>query len=184
MKKEDTEQPSENRGTQLNKILSNAGIASRRNCAEFIREGKVKVNGKTIIEPGFRVTEKDSVFYNGKKVENQRKYYVLLNKPKDFITTTSDDRGRKTVMELIEDATKERLFPVGRLDRNTTGVLLLTNDGDLAQKLGLRHCRARKAYIGGEIFDDFARGYFQKLWPVGVMAAPVKNQQTCLLRIC
>jgi len=135
MKKEDTAQPSENRGTQLNKILSNAGIASRRNCAEFIREGKVKVNGKTIIEPGFRVTEKDSVFYNGKKVENQRKYYVLLNKPKDFITTTSDDRGRKTVMELIEDATKERLFPVGRLDRNTTGVLLLTNDGDLAQKL-------------------------------------------------
>lgn len=136
-------------GTQLNKLLSNAGIASRRKCAELIREGRVKVNGKAIIEPGYRVKETDTVTYAGKKVESNRKFYVLLNKPKDYITTTSDDRGRKTVMELVERATTERLYPVGRLDRNTTGVLLLTNDGELAQKLSHPSGEVKKVYEVG-----------------------------------
>ncbi|MFI5134403.1 MAG: pseudouridine synthase, partial [Chitinophagales bacterium] len=121
MKKDDAVRSEKNSGTQLNKLLSNAGIASRRKCAEIIREGKVKVNGKQITEPGFRVKENDAVTYNGKKIESTKKFYVLLNKPRDYITTTSDERGRKTVMELIENATRERLYPVGRLDRNTTG---------------------------------------------------------------
>ena len=133
-------------GTQLNKLLSNAGVASRRKCADIIREGRVKVNGRVIIEPGYRVTERDTVTYNGKKLESKKKYYVLLNKPKDHLTTTSDDRGRKTVMELIERATSERLYPVGRLDRNTTGVLLFTNDGELAQKLSHLSGKVKKVY--------------------------------------
>ena len=133
-------------GIQLNKFLSTSGIASRRNCAEFIKEGRVKVNGKTIIEPGFRVKPHDTVTYNGKKVEGGKKYYVLLNKPRDVITTTSDERGRTTVIDLIERATRERLYPVGRLDRNTTGVLLLTNDGELAQKLSHPSGKVKKVY--------------------------------------
>lgn len=133
-------------GTQLNKILSNAGIASRRKCADLIKEGRVKVNGRVILEPGHRVKESDTVTFNGKKVESKKKYYVLLNKPKDYITTTSDDRGRKTVMELVERASPERLYPVGRLDRNTTGVLLLTNDGELAQKLSHPSGKVKKVY--------------------------------------
>jgi 23S rRNA pseudouridine2605 synthase len=120
-------------GIQLNKVLSNAGIASRRSCAELIKEGAVKVNGKVVTEPGYRVKENDLVFFKGKKIESGRKHYILLNKPKDTITTTSDERGRKTVMALIEKATPERVYPVGRLDRKTTGVLLFTNDGELAQ---------------------------------------------------
>src|SRR5580765_8341466 len=113
--------PSEKtQGTQLNKFLSNSGIASRRNCAEFIRQGLVVVNGKTVTEPGFRVSGKDVVKYKNKKVEGGRKFYILLNKPKDYITTTSDERGRNTVMELIKNATLDRVYPVGRLDRNTT----------------------------------------------------------------
>jgi len=149
MKKEESRQPEKNSGTQLNKILSNAGVASRRQCAELIKEGKVKVNGKQILEPGYRVKENDSVTYNGKKVEGGKKVYVLLNKPKDHLTTTSDDRGRKTVMKLVEKATRERLYPVGRLDRNTTGVLLLTNDGDLAQKLSHPSGNVKKVYEVG-----------------------------------
>ena len=157
MKKENSGPSEVNRGTQLNKLLSNAGIASRRQCAELIKEGKVKVNGKVVTEPGFRVSEKDAVTYNGKKVESTRKFYVLLNKPKDYITTTSDERGRKTVMELIQSATQERLYPVGRLDRNTTGVLLLTNDGDLAQKLSHPSSQIKKVYevtLNKELFIE------------------------------
>jgi len=137
---------SPSQGTQLNKFLSTSGIASRRNCAEFIREGLVTVNGKTITEPGFRVSGKDVVKYKNKKVEGGRKFYILLNKPKDYITTTSDERGRNTVMELIRNATLDRVYPVGRLDRNTTGLLLLTNDGDLAQQLSHPSSRVKKVY--------------------------------------
>ena len=104
------------------------------------------VNGKTITEPGFRVSGKDVVKYKNKKVEGGRKFYILLNKPKDYITTTSDERGRNTVMELIRNATLDRVYPVGRLDRNTTGLLLLTNDGDLAQQLSHPSSRVKKVY--------------------------------------
>ncbi len=138
--------PAVQEGVQLNKFLSASGIASRRSCAELIKEGAVKVNGKVITAPGYRVVADDAVFYKGKKVESTRKHYILLNKPKDYITTTSDERGRKTVMELIEKATTERVFPVGRLDRHTTGVLLFTNDGELAQLLSHPSGKVKKVY--------------------------------------
>ncbi|MBN9351386.1 MAG: rRNA pseudouridine synthase [Chitinophagaceae bacterium] len=120
----------------LNKFLSHCGVASRREAAEIVKGGKVKVNGNVVIEPGFRVTENDTITYNNKKVLlEQELVYILLNKPKDFITTTSDPKERKTVMQLIKNATTERVYPVGRLDRNTSGVLLITNDGELTQRL-------------------------------------------------
>jgi len=105
------------------------------------------VNGKNITEPGFKVTEKDEVKVNGKKISMHRHLvYILLNKPKDFITTTDDPQGRKTVLDIIRNATPERVYPVGRLDRNTTGVLLLTNDGELAQKLSHPSFEIKKIY--------------------------------------
>ncbi len=136
----------EDKGVQLNKYLSNAGIAARRKCEEFIAEGLVTVNNKVIKEPGYRVQKNDSVKYKGEKVTYGKKVYILLNKPKFHITTTEDDRGRKTVMELISEASTERLFPVGRLDRNTTGLLLFTNDGDLAQRLTHPSKKVQKVY--------------------------------------
>ncbi|MGB3076472.1 MAG: pseudouridine synthase [Chitinophagales bacterium] len=134
------------KGVQLNKYLSNAGIAARRKCEEFIEEGLVTVNNKVIKEPGYRVQKNDSVKYKGEKVAYGKKVYILLNKPKFHITTTEDDRGRKTVMELINGASTERLFPVGRLDRNTTGLLLFTNDGDLSQRLTHPSKKVKKVY--------------------------------------
>lgn len=131
----------------LNKYLAHAGISSRRDAAGMIKEGKVQVNGKTLTEPGYRVQPKDKVTMDGKELKPQKHFvYVLLNKPKDFLTTTEDDRGRRTVMELVSGATEDRLYPVGRLDRNTTGVLLLTNDGDLAQKLSHPKYECKKIY--------------------------------------
>lgn len=141
-----TEVPAVDKGVQLNKYLSNAGIAARRKCEEFIEEGLVTVNNKVVKESGYRVQKNDSVKYKGEKVTYGKKVYILLNKPKFHITTTEDDRGRKTVMELISAASQERLFPVGRLDRNTTGLLLFTNDGDLAQKLTHPSKKVKKVY--------------------------------------
>lgn len=120
---------------RLNKYIANAGICSRRKADEYIKEGMVEVDGKVVTEMGHKLTGKEKVTFQGKRVIPGKKYYVLLNKPKGYITTTSDERGRDTVMDLVSSATEERLYPVGRLDRNTTGVLLLTNDGNLAQKL-------------------------------------------------
>jgi 23S rRNA pseudouridine2605 synthase len=134
------------KGIQLNKYLSNSGIASRRKCEELIENGLVTVNDKEVLESGYRVQKDDVVKFKGERVFSARKYYVLLNKPKDFITTTSDELGRKTVMELIEKAAPERLYPVGRLDRNTTGLLLFTNDGELAQKLTHPSKQIKKVY--------------------------------------
>lgn len=120
---------------RLNKYIANAGICSRRKADEYIKEGMVEVDGKVVTEMGHKLTGKEKVTFQGKRVIPGKKYYVLLNKPKGYITTTSDERGRDTVMDLVSSAAEERLYPVGRLDRNTTGVLLLTNDGNLAQKL-------------------------------------------------
>lgn len=120
----------------LNKYIAHAGICGRREAAELVKGGQITVNGDTILEPGHKVTNNDTVKYKGKKLQLQvTPVYVLLNKPKDFICTADDPQGRKTVLDIVKNATEQRLFPVGRLDRNTTGVLLLTNDGDLAQKL-------------------------------------------------
>jgi 23S rRNA pseudouridine2605 synthase len=131
----------------LNKYIAHGGICSRRDAADLIRQGKVTVNGQLITEPGTKVAPTDLVKINGKKITISRNFvYILLNKPKDYITTTDDPQGRKTVLDLIRPATTERVFPVGRLDRNTSGVLLLTNDGDLAQKLAHPSHQIKKIY--------------------------------------
>ena len=140
------EERKEDEGIRLNKYLSNAGIASRRKADELIAQGLVKVNGEIVLEMGHKVKRSDTVTFKGKKVVPGDKIYVLLNKPKDFITTTNDEKGRKTVLDLVKHATKERIYPVGRLDRNTTGLLLLTNDGELAQALAHPASLVEKVY--------------------------------------
>ena len=131
----------------LNKFIAHAGVCSRRDAADLVKTGTVVVNGKVIIEPGFKVTIKDEIKVNGKQIVATRNHvYILLNKPKDFLTTTEDPEGRKTVMDIIRTATTERVYPIGRLDRNTTGVLLLTNDGELAQKLSHPSYEVKKIY--------------------------------------
>ena len=124
-----------NEELRLNKFLANAGVCSRREADEYIANGSVKVNGEIVTELGTKVTRKDAVLFNNQPVSLERKVYVLLNKPKDTVTTSDDPQGRQTVLDLVHNASQERIYPVGRLDRNTTGVLLLTNDGDLASKL-------------------------------------------------
>jgi len=131
----------------LNKYIAHGGICSRRDAAELIRQGKVTVNGQPVTEPGTKVSPTDLVKVAGKKVTISRNFvYILLNKPKDYITTTDDPQGRRTVLDLIRQATTERVYPVGRLDRNTSGVLLLTNDGDLSQKLAHPSHQIKKIY--------------------------------------
>lgn len=131
----------------LNKFIAHAGICGRREAAELIKQSVITVNGDVVIEPGFKVSEKDIIKYKGKKLTTKTiPVYILLNKPKDYITTLEDPRGRKTVIELVKKATAERVYPVGRLDRNTTGVLLLTNDGELAQKLTHPSYEIKKIY--------------------------------------
>ena len=120
--------------TRLNKYLANAGICSRREADKIIAAGGVSVNGNIITEMGFQVHEGDVVKYGGETLQSERKRYFLLNKPKGFITTVDDPQERETVMMLVDGACKERIYPVGRLDRNTTGLLLFTNDGDLARR--------------------------------------------------
>ena len=127
--------PDPNEQIRLNKFMSNAGICSRREADEFIQQGLVKVNGQVVTELGTKITHSDVVEYDEKVVALESKCYILLNKPKDCVTTSDDPNGRTTVMDLVKGACTERIYPVGRLDRNTTGVLLLTNDGDLASKL-------------------------------------------------
>ncbi|TAF53231.1 MAG: rRNA pseudouridine synthase [Sphingobacteriia bacterium] len=131
----------------LNKFIAHAGVCARREAAELVKTGKVTVNGDIVYEPGYKVSAKDKVKVKGKAVFLQRNaVYILLNKPKDFITTASDPQGRKTVVDLVRAATPERVFPIGRLDRNTTGVLILTNDGELTQQLSHPSYEVRKVY--------------------------------------
>lgn len=145
MKNKDT-QGTDIEGTRLNKYLSNAGIASRRKADELIQKGLVEVNGEVVKEMGYKVQTEDVVTFKGKKVSPGKKVYILLNKSKDYITTTSDEKDRKTVLDLVKNATTERLFPVGRLDRNTTGLLILTNDGELSQTLAHPSSSVEKIY--------------------------------------
>jgi len=131
----------------LNKYLAHCGVCSRRDAVTLIKEGKVKVNESVVLEPAFKVSEKDAVIFNGKKLfVTKNLVYILLNKPKDYITTTDDPQGRKTVLQLTKNATTERIYPIGRLDRNTSGVLLLTNDGELTQKLSHPSYEVKKVY--------------------------------------
>ena len=131
---------------RLNKYVANSGVCSRREADVYIAAGNVTVNGETITEMGYKVKLGDVVKFDGRLLNPEKKEYVLLNKPKNFITTTSDEKGRRTVMELVSNASKARLVPVGRLDRNTTGLLLFTNDGDLAKKLTHPKHGVRKIY--------------------------------------
>ncbi|MGY6742641.1 MAG: pseudouridine synthase [Cecembia sp.] len=131
---------------RLNKYIANSGICSRREADALIQKGDVKVNGEVIKEMGYKVKPGDKVHYKGKLINPEKPVYLLLNKPKDFITTTDDPMERKTVMNLIANACEERVFPVGRLDRNTTGLLLFTNDGELAAKLSHPSNNIKKIY--------------------------------------
>lgn len=131
----------------LNKYIAHGGICSRRDAAILVKEGKVKVNGEVVLEPGHKIAPTDTVIVNGKKINPVKDLvYILLNKPKDYITTTDDEKGRKTVLDLIKRATPLKVYPVGRLDRNTSGVLLLTNDGDLTQQLTHPSNEVKKVY--------------------------------------
>lgn len=135
-----------NEPIRLNKFLANAGVCSRREADEFIQAGVVTVNGEVVTELGTKVLRADEVKFHEQPVSLEKKVYVLLNKPKDYVTTSDDPQQRKTVMDLVKDACPERIYPVGRLDRNTTGVLLLTNDGDLASKLTHPKFLKKKVY--------------------------------------
>ena len=136
----------ENPSIRVNRFIAMCGICSRRKADLLIENGRVKINGNTISALGTKVSDKDVVEVDGKKISIEKKRYILLNKPKGYITTMSDERGRKTVLSLIQDSYKERLVPVGRLDRNTTGLLLFTNDGLLAKKLMHPKYQIKKIY--------------------------------------
>ncbi|MCX8079954.1 MAG: rRNA pseudouridine synthase [Bacteroidia bacterium] len=131
---------------RLNRYLSMAGICSRREADEYIKAGLVKVNGKVVDELGVKVKKTDKVTFNDKLITPEKKIYILLNKPKGYITTRNDEKGRKTVMDLVAHLATERVYPVGRLDRNTTGLLLFTNDGELARKLTHPSSKVEKIY--------------------------------------
>jgi len=131
---------------RLNKYIADAGICSRRNADMYISAGNVTVNGEVMTTLGYRVKPTDEVRFDGKLLSSEKKEYILLNKPKGFITTTNDEKGRKTVMDLVANATNVRILPVGRLDRATTGLLLLTNDGELTKKLTHPTHGVRKIY--------------------------------------
>jgi len=133
-------------GVRLNKYIANTGLCSRRQADDLITLGEIKINGKIITQLGTKVLPEDVVKYKSKVLSGEKKVYVLLNKPKDHITTVEDTHGRKTVMDLVRNACKERIYPVGRLDRNTTGILLLTNDGELTKKLTHPRYGVKKVY--------------------------------------
>ncbi len=143
-------QPTEKHAAELmplNKFLAHCGVCSRRDAVAIIKEGKVKVNGIVATEPGYKIQPTDEVAFNGKKLfVTKNLVYILLNKPKDYITTTDDPQGRKTVLQITKAATSERIYPIGRLDRNTSGVLLMTNDGELTQKLSHPSYEIKKIY--------------------------------------
>jgi 23S rRNA pseudouridine2605 synthase len=136
----------DNQLIRLNKYIANAGICSRREADKLIESGIIKVNGKIVKELGTKVLPTDKVQYDNQVLKSEKKYYVLLNKPKGFITTTDDPYERRTVMSLVKTACKERIYPVGRLDKNTTGLLLFTNDGELAKKLTHPKHEVKKIY--------------------------------------
>ncbi|TWI81195.1 23S rRNA pseudouridine2605 synthase [Lacibacter cauensis] len=147
----------------LNKYIAHCGVCSRRDAVELIKAEKVKINGTVVTEPGHKIEEGDTVIVNGKKIAIQKELvYILLNKPKDYITTSDDPQGRRTIMDLMKGIPMSRIYPVGRLDRNTTGVLLLTNDGELTQKLSHPSYQVKKVY---EVTLDrpLEKGDFEKM---------------------
>lgn len=162
-KKITTAEPKDDGLIRLNRYISNSGVCSRRKADELIALGLVTVNGETVTELGTKVDPSlDEIKYNGQRLKREKMVYVLLNKPKDFITTTDDPQERRTVMQLVAKATKERIYPVGRLDRNTTGLLLLTNDGALAEKLSHPRNNISKIYHI-ELDKNLTQGDFNKV---------------------
>lgn len=164
-KRNDSEQGQTPTTTRLNKYIAQSGVCSRREADELIKSGKIRVNNKVITEMGFQIKQGDKVYYGKDLLSREKLVYVLLNKPKDFITTTDDPQERKTVMQLVSKACKERIYPVGRLDRNTTGILLLTNDGELSKKLTHPSHEVSKIYqvelnkpIEGDHFEQIKEG--------------------------
>lgn len=158
-----TAEPKDDGLIRLNRYISNSGICSRRKADELIESGVVTVNGVAVTELGTKVDPaKDEIKYNGERLKREKMVYVLLNKPKDYITTTDDPQERRTVMHLVAKATKERIYPVGRLDRNTTGLLLLTNDGNLAEKLSHPRNNISKLY-NVELNKNLTQGDFNKI---------------------
>lgn len=141
-----TTAPTDDEVLRLNRYIAHSGVCARREADILIQEGKIKVNGKRVTELGTKVKFSDLIEYNGKKLNFEKPTYILLNKPKGFLSTVKDDRGRRTVMELVQSSGTERLFPVGRLDMNTTGLLLLTNDGELTKKLTHPSHEVQKIY--------------------------------------
>jgi 23S rRNA pseudouridine2605 synthase len=161
-------------GMRLNKYVAHCGVCSRRAAAEIVKKGQIKVNEKVVLEPFYQIQEGDVVKHEDKVIEPQtNQVYILLNKPKNTITTVSDERDRKTVMDLLEGKIKERIFPVGRLDRETMGLLLLTNDGDLGKKLTHPSHKVSKIYevvldkpVTQEHFNQIKEGLNWKMdWP-------------------
>lgn len=147
---------------RLNRYIANAGVCSRRDADKLIEAGEITVNGKVVTEMGHKVSSSDTVKHGKKLLQREKITYVLLNKPKDFITTMDDPQGRRTVMELVKKAGDERIYPVGRLDRNTTGLLLLTNDGELAKKLSHPSSNIKKLYQV-EIDNPITENHFQDI---------------------
>lgn len=147
---------------RLNKFISNSGVCSRREADNLIAMGLITVNGKSVTEMGYKVKPTDDVRHDGKRLKAEKPVYILLNKPKGFITTTDDPQERNTVMQLINGACKERVYPVGRLDRNTSGLLLLTNDGDLTEKLSHPSHNVKKIYKA-ELDRPLTKADFQKI---------------------
>lgn len=141
--KKELQKPSEIR---LNRFIANAGVCSRREADTLIAGGKIKVNGQVVQEMGYKVKKGDKVVYKGEQLQSETHQYVLLNKPKGFVSTVKDPHAKRTVMELVDKACSERIYPVGRLDRDTTGLLLFTNDGEMAKKLTHPSHRIKKIY--------------------------------------
>ncbi len=144
--KADSRQPKVPATMRLNRYIANSGVCSRREADELIKKGLIKINNKVVTEMGTLVKMEDRVEYNGNTLSPEKKVYLLLNKPKDVVTTAKDPEGRTTVLDILKNACPQRIYPVGRLDRNTTGVLLLTNDGDLSKRLTHPSFKVKKIY--------------------------------------
>ncbi len=175
---------------RLNKFIANAGVCSRRDADNLIADGKIKVNGKVVREMGFKVRKSDKVVYKGHTLKSQSHQYVLLNKPKGFITTTDDPHERKTVMSLVEKACNERIYPVGRLDRETSGLLLFTNDGETAKKLTHPSHKVKKIYqveldkpISKEHFNEILEGIELEDGPAPVSELAIVGDDSSVLGI-
>jgi len=174
---------------RLNKYIAHCGICSRRKAVDLIKDGQVTVNGKVEVNPAYEVDPKDKVQYQNRTIKvEKKKVYILMNKPKNTLTTVSDDRGRRTVIDIVSKRITQRIYPVGRLDRNTTGLLLLTNDGDLAKKLShpshgvkkIYHITLDRNFLPSDL-DKIARGIelddgLAEVDHVGYIADQPKNQ--------